>query len=770
MSFLHPLIFAAGIASVAIPIAIHLLLRQRRKPIMWGAMRFLIEAYRRQRQRMRIEQWLLLAARCLLVALIAAALARPLLQGAGLLAGPSGRAVYVLLDTGLASSAREGESADTSALERQRKTAIELLASLGPSDRAGLVLLGAPASAVVAPASADIGAVRRLIEEAQPTDAATDIAGAFESIADALDKEEDSRTRPTTLVVLSDFYAGSADAARPLPLALAERTNVRLLVSRPRDAANAPTNVQVTSVEPLRPLILTGVSSDAGAASAEREQVRMTLRRSGPGVALAATSTVRLRATSGATTGSAEAPPAQSVVRWQPGQVEAGVSMQVNTATGAHESGLGTVLIAEIDRDPLPSDNLFRRPVGVRESLRAGVVARGRFGAQTSLDQLAPADWLRLALRPTPGTPIDVIDIEPTSIDTPTLATVDALFIPAPDLIRDEDWSKLRRFVDAGGLLVVSPSADATVHLWTDAMTRELGLPWRLAREPKQYSEPIALGDQSIDSPLLALIAAELPSLVRPVLVMRTVPPDDLGNETDVLLKLKDGSAWLIASEPGDGQPESASPNGIEGNASRPRGAPSRGLVVYLASAPVLKWTDLPAKPLMVPLIQELARQGFGRAAGTWATKAGAPVSAPARSTSLRPLAATGSDAGGETIAIGPTGLSVEAIRRAGLWQAADEAGRVRGFIAVNPDADAGRTTPQDPTTIRAWLSASLGSATDTAATQERFAWLDLTGSTPVLAASNVESPFSLPLLIGVLLLALAELVMARYFSHAFAK
>lgn len=762
MTFLHPLIFVVGFASIAIPIAIHLLLRQRRRPVMWGAMRFLIEAYRRQRQRLRVEQWLLLAARCLLVALIAAALARPLLQGAGLLAGPTGRAVYILLDNGLASGAREGEAVDSTAFQRHKQTAIGLLGSLGSSDRAGVVLLGAPAESIVVPASADIAAVRRIIDDAEPTDAATDIAGALEQLAAALDKDDEARSRPTTLILLSDFYVGSAEAARPLPLALAERSNIRMLVSRPRDASAAPTNIQIIGVEPLRPVILTGAAS-GGATGAEREQVRLTLRRSGPGVADAAASTVRLRASSGAAPGSAEAPAAQAVVRWQPGQVESTVALQVNAI--AADSVQGTVLVAEIDRDPLPADNVFRRPVGVRESLRAGVVARGRFGAETSLDRLGPADWLRLALRPTPGTPIDIVDIEPTSIDTPTLASVDVVFAPAPDLIRDEDWAKLRRFVDSGGLLVISPAADATVHLWTDAMTRELGLAWRLAREPKQYDAAMALDDQSVNAPLLSLIASELPSLVRPVLVNRTVPPEDFGPQTEVLLKLKDGSAWVIASEPGEGRTDGTGESG-----AKPASNPSRGLVVYFASAPALKWTDLPAKPLMVPLIQELARQGFGRASGTWTARAGSAIAAPARATSLRSIALPGVENANESIAVNAAGFSTEPIRRAGLWQSSDEAGRPRGFIAVNPDPDAGRTTPQDPSVVRSWLAAALGSASDANSAEERITWLDPSGSTPVLAASTVESPFSIPLLIAVLLLALAELIMARYFSHAFAR
>ncbi len=61
---------AAGAAAVGIPIAIHLLTRFRRRREPWAAMRFLIEAFRRQRQRIRLEQLLLLLVRCLVLLLL----------------------------------------------------------------------------------------------------------------------------------------------------------------------------------------------------------------------------------------------------------------------------------------------------------------------------------------------------------------------------------------------------------------------------------------------------------------------------------------------------------------------------------------------------------------------------------------------------------------------------------------------------------------------------------------------------------------------------
>ena len=106
MTLTHGALALAGCLAIAIPILIHLLWRQRRKPIEWAAMRFLLEAYRRHRRRLRAEQLLLLLVRCLILALLGFALARPLLDRAGLTNSGSSRVVYFLVDNGLASGVR----------------------------------------------------------------------------------------------------------------------------------------------------------------------------------------------------------------------------------------------------------------------------------------------------------------------------------------------------------------------------------------------------------------------------------------------------------------------------------------------------------------------------------------------------------------------------------------------------------------------------------------------------------------------------------------
>ena len=76
MSFLN-LALLGGLAAIAIPIIIHLLNRRTAKVLDWGAMLFLLESVESRKKRIQLEEALLLAARCLLVGLLALAVARP---------------------------------------------------------------------------------------------------------------------------------------------------------------------------------------------------------------------------------------------------------------------------------------------------------------------------------------------------------------------------------------------------------------------------------------------------------------------------------------------------------------------------------------------------------------------------------------------------------------------------------------------------------------------------------------------------------------------
>jgi len=76
MLFLNPWLLLA-LTGVSIPVIVHLVRRQAAKPVLWGAMRFLMDSLSERRRRMEWEDLLLMAARCLLLALAALAVARP---------------------------------------------------------------------------------------------------------------------------------------------------------------------------------------------------------------------------------------------------------------------------------------------------------------------------------------------------------------------------------------------------------------------------------------------------------------------------------------------------------------------------------------------------------------------------------------------------------------------------------------------------------------------------------------------------------------------
>ena len=71
-----PWLFAGGTLLVSAPIIIHLLNKRKFKTVDWAAMDFLVEADKRNRRRIRLEDLLLLVLRCLAVVLIALLVAR----------------------------------------------------------------------------------------------------------------------------------------------------------------------------------------------------------------------------------------------------------------------------------------------------------------------------------------------------------------------------------------------------------------------------------------------------------------------------------------------------------------------------------------------------------------------------------------------------------------------------------------------------------------------------------------------------------------------
>jgi hypothetical protein len=143
MSFLAPL-FLLGALAVAAPIVFHLIRRTSREKIPFSSLMFLRPTPPRMTRRSRLEHWLLLVLRCLVLGLLALGFARPFLQkptaadpGAG-----AGRRWVVMVDTS-ASLRRDGLWAEAKARAARvlRETRPEDSVALVAFDRASRTLV-----------------------------------------------------------------------------------------------------------------------------------------------------------------------------------------------------------------------------------------------------------------------------------------------------------------------------------------------------------------------------------------------------------------------------------------------------------------------------------------------------------------------------------------------------------------------------------------------------------------------------------------------------
>jgi hypothetical protein len=130
-AFLNPLLLW-GLPLAAVPIIIHLLNRRRFQRVPWAAMEYLLAAMKRNRKRMRMEQWLVLLLRTLAVLFLVMLVARPQLSGGGVL-GTRTHHIVILDD----SASMQQRSGNTSNLHDRARDVIRQLADQFADRRGG---------------------------------------------------------------------------------------------------------------------------------------------------------------------------------------------------------------------------------------------------------------------------------------------------------------------------------------------------------------------------------------------------------------------------------------------------------------------------------------------------------------------------------------------------------------------------------------------------------------------------------------------------------
>lgn len=156
MHWLFPT-FLAGTAAIALPILLHLMRRRPKRTIPFPSVRFLGAMTQQNDRSQRLRRWLVLLLRCLALALLAAAFARPFFAGR---LGGSRQAVVVVIDNSF--SLQAGRRWET-----LRRWAREQIGEPAPGDKVGLLLMG-PRPTWLTPANTPADAALAMLEKLPP--------------------------------------------------------------------------------------------------------------------------------------------------------------------------------------------------------------------------------------------------------------------------------------------------------------------------------------------------------------------------------------------------------------------------------------------------------------------------------------------------------------------------------------------------------------------------------------------------------------------------
>lgn len=695
-SILHPALFFAGIACVAIPIIIHLL-RRKRKPVTWGAMRFLEQAYRKRKRILTIEQLILLALRCVLILLLGAGVGGLMLGAASTSSQPV--ALTIVLDNSISSALRLLDG--TSSLDQSKAAALAALDELNPArgDRAALVTLSAPAVAPVLHPSTDLDSIRALIDSISPSESAADIAGAID-LVNAQDTPEQATLE--SLLLASSFRGMDS---RSFPTESRSARFASVLARSPESTQR--NNIGIVDLTPSRSLRL----DDSG--TTLPLSVRITLARAGS-LEQSQTQLTLTNAENDERIGSA-------THQWAQGESDASMIVAVRPdALTTLRAGSAAIRV-EIDDDANPRDNIARTIISLRQTLRVGVIESLDNANDQAVGSIRASRALRAALSPSASSPIDLVMLDHARLSAQRLASLDTLIVLTPEALDDQAWGLLVNANRSGLVLILTPSVSAPTTPWI-AQLDALGVsPPPSPLIATSHENALLLSEQLPANSTLDTLSSEYPALSRSVRINRSIDLSLFSSATPISL-FEDGSSFAarIHSEQSDRAP-----------------------IILLASALEFSWTDLPARPLFVPMMQELIRQSVGR------SRVRAPLIAGQRS--IDPVALIALDESPEPSA-----------RRAGLYASLDEDGAARSIVAINPDAQGSRTTPITQSTLETQLTRMFQT--------ESIQWIDADPAREsALRPSNAASvpSFGFPGLLFLLasIVGVLELILARVFS-----
>ena len=565
-------LLALGALAFAIPLAIHLLFRNRFQLVDWGAMQFLESVIRINRRRLQLRNLLLLLIRCAIPSLLALCLARPVLTGWQQPRGDAPVAMFVILDTSYSLSAgrEDGRQRMDAVVEAARRITRELSRSseitVLTSD--GALLRGDPQSIHTQLSEVTVGGPALEIDRL---------------VSQALRLAAESSLATRQIVLLSDNTASdySQTMLESLP-AIGERLRA---VSPQPDLAwvdalsafpQATSNRRISRAEPALAVAVPGQVVpwliEARVEGMDPAQVDLQLEINGE---------VRQRQTVAVRGGVATA-----VLPVQLDRVGRH-AIEISVLPSDDGSTLAT-------RDPFPADDTVFREFRVVDPIGVWLVD-GKTGAGPLQSD---TDFLALALSPFALSRQQAADDQPVDLFRTQKRRPGRLADPADDSLPQvvvladvprpsaADCRWLAEFVEAGGALVVF-AGQSLDGQWYDAnLIGSDGkplLPYRFGAV-QMPGEALEIDDTRFTyPPLTALSGSEKGTLSNvQVRAWRELVAHEPPQDAQAVMRLEGGQPLIAVAAAG------------------------RGRVLQVATTADPKWTTLPLRPVFVPLMQRL--------------------------------------------------------------------------------------------------------------------------------------------------------------------
>jgi hypothetical protein len=621
--FLHGGIASATALLVSIPIIIHLINRRRFRRIDWAAMEFLLEALKKNRRRIRLEELILLAVRIVLIGLIGLFLARPILSERGIeWLGSAFRSEdkVFLLDDSFSMSRRE---ADRSAFQRAAEAAgaqVRRLAERGSRDRITLVRASRAGDPILRGAFVDREralAIDDSLKRLSPTDGRLQLAAALQAIADgAAGEAGEGAPRPRSILIVNDLRAADWTDGRGGP-----DEALRGALARLAGSEENPARIAVLDVgsDDRANIAITGSAVDGATPIAGiPADVRVTVRNFGASAARGLS--LRLRfAPAPQSAGDAAGASGATVLGPSIDDLAPGASVEHAIPCTFRKPGhYGVTVELTGARDPLPGDDSFLLAVEVVSGTEVLLV-----NGEPSSDPLeGETDFLEQALAPGGEVPSGIVPsiVVEDGFPRQGIERFVAVFLANVHSVPDEVARLLSAYVRDGGSLVIFLGDQVDGAL----LNRQLGSPAAVPGGGTGTPPGDAAG--LLPARIVALQDAASDPL-------RLSPSFDhayfrrFRDAADILSMARFERFFVL--EPVQAAQVVARFSDAAGSPALVEHAHGKGRVLLFATSADIEWNDWPRNPLYLMVLQEIVSSLARSRSRSAEHLAGAPVAVP---------------------------------------------------------------------------------------------------------------------------------------------